>query len=102
MKPRRVTVPEFGLVANPTIRFQDFQDVGLKRAWEKALFDRTYERVFRGNLNRFVRDDSLYRVKEYILDTCTRFPDQLDVLREVIKTDYPQYKELADKIIMLQ
>jgi hypothetical protein len=101
MKPERVFVPLFDMVPNPQIRLGEYK---LIQSWRKAFFNvqETYHRIFRLQLSSYTNKNQINKIEDFILDTVTKYPDQIDILREVIAMDFPQYKDMADKIIMLQ
>ncbi len=89
-KPQRVTVPEFELVSNPTIA------KGPSANWFREFYRKEAYLRHKGRLDTCA---DLQEVKEYIL---TMVSFNADVIRQVVTDHFPQYKELTDKIIMLQ
>lgn len=96
---RKITTSLLDIGSNPTI-----QTTKLTKEWLDAIFniDESYERYFRAQIYRYMRNNHLDKIKQLVLDTVIKTPKQVGTLREVISNNFPQYKELADIIIMLQ
>jgi len=58
--------------------------------------------LFKAQFTRYTYENSLNKVTELTLMTAERFPQQIPILRNVIADHFPQYKDLIDKILMLQ
>jgi hypothetical protein len=89
-KPRRVEVPMFELASNPVIH------KGPTPGWFKKFYA---EYDYSDCKVKLTNCTDIKEVQDYLLNT---LPWRQEVLMKVIVDHFPQYKELANKILMLQ